>query len=87
MPERHRLLTLVESKGARIRVASGRVWITEDGARGQRVLEHGAEYIVGGDGRVVIEQEAADRHGAMPEVSVSRPCALPAVWRRALGDS
>jgi len=86
MPDRHRLLTLVDSKGARIRVASGRVWITEDGARGQSVLERDAEYIVSGDGRVVIEQEAVDRHGAMPEVFVSRVCDLPAAWRRALGD-
>jgi hypothetical protein len=87
MPQRHHLLTLVESKGATIRVASGRVWVTEAGDSRETLLESGAEHVVRGDGRVVLEQEAVDRRGAMAEVSVCRVCELSADWRRALGES
>ncbi len=87
MPERHRLVTLVQAQGARIRVLAGRVWVAEEGLPKERSLEGGAEYIVEGNGRVVVEQAPVDRRGEMAEIAISYPCELPPTWQRALGRS
>jgi DUF2917 family protein len=87
MPERHRLMTLVQAQGVRIRVLAGRVWVAEDGAERERLLERGAEYFVAGSGRVVVEQAEIDHSGETAEIAMSYPCALPVTWQRALGQS
>lgn len=85
MPERHRLVTLVQSPGVKIRILAGRVWVAEEGI--VKELEGGAEYVVAGNGRVVVEQAEIDRRGAMAEIAISYPCELPVTWQRALGRS
>jgi DUF2917 family protein len=85
--ERHCLVTLRHSAGARIRVLSGRVWIVEDGVAGGVALEAGAQYVVAGAGAVVVQQEAVDRRGEIAEIAISCPGALPEIWKRALGGS
>jgi hypothetical protein len=87
MPERHPLVTLVQAQGARIRILAGRVWVAEEGVAKERALEAGAEYVVAGNGRVVVEQAPVDRRGEMAEIAISYPCELPAAWQRALGQS
>ena len=87
MPERHPLVTLVQAQGARIRILAGRVWVAEEGVPKERTLEGGAEYVVTGNGRVVVEQAPVGNRGEMAEIAISYPCELPAQWRRALGGS
>jgi len=87
MPERHRLVTLVQAQGARIRVLGGRVWVAEEGVAKERLLESGTEYVVAGNGHVVVEQAPVDRRGQIAEIAISYPCELPVTWQRALGQS
>lgn len=87
MPERHPLVTLVQAQGARIRILAGRVWVAEEGVAKERSLEGGAEYVVTGNGRVVVEQAQVGSRGEMAEIAISYPSELPAAWRRALGGS
>ncbi|HET7403246.1 MAG TPA: DUF2917 domain-containing protein [Usitatibacter sp.] len=87
MPERHPLVTLVQAQGARIRILAGRVWVAEEGIPKERPLEGGAEYVVAGNGRVVVEQAPVGSRGEMAEIAISYPCELPTPWQRALGRS
>jgi hypothetical protein len=50
-------LRLRGARGVAIQVVGGRVWITEDGYRGDRFLAAGATYRVCGDGLVLVEAE------------------------------
>jgi len=50
-------LRLKGARGVAIEVVDGRVWITEDGCKGDRFLEAGGRYRVGGDGLVLIGAE------------------------------
>jgi len=61
--------------------------VAEEGLPNERSLEAGAEYVVEGNGRVVVEQAPVDRRGEMAEIAISYPCKLPATWQRALGPS
>jgi hypothetical protein len=87
MQQRHRLVKLAGAKGTRIRVLSGRVWVSEEGSEKENLLTHGYTYVVEGLGSVFIEQEAVDRRGETAEIAISHPGELPAMWKRALGDS
>ncbi len=50
-------LRLHGAKGAAIEVLDGKVWITEDGRRGDRFLEAGRSYRIAGEGLVVVGAE------------------------------
>ena len=52
-------LRLRSARGTAIEVMAGRVWITEDGFRDDSFLGTGGRYLVGGDGLVLVEAEAA----------------------------
>jgi uncharacterized protein YjiS (DUF1127 family) len=60
-------LRLQGAKGAAIEVLDGKVWITEDGRRGDRFLEAGRSYRVAGEGLVVVGAETKT-HFARVEV-------------------
>ena len=51
-------LRLRSARGLAIEVVDGRVWITEDGYRGDRFLAAGARYRVCGDGLVLVGAES-----------------------------
>ena len=68
------LVGLVGAAGSLIEVRSGRVWVTEPGLAGDRLLEPGRRYRVAGDGLVLVGTDLAD--GARAEI-VLRPA-----WRR-----
>ncbi len=63
-------LRLQRAKGAAIEVLDGKVWITEDGRRGDRFLEAGRSYRVAGEGLVVV---GAENKTHFARVEVRRP--------------
>ena len=65
-------LRLQGAKGAAIEVLDGKVWITEDGRRGDRFLEAGRSYRVAGEGLVVV---GAENKTHFARVEVRRPAA------------
>jgi hypothetical protein len=54
----HDFLRLRSARGVALEIVGGRVWITEDGRRGDAFLAAGGCYRVAGDGLVLVEAEA-----------------------------
>jgi uncharacterized protein YjiS (DUF1127 family) len=73
-------LRLHGAQGAAIEVLDGKVWITEDGRRGDRFLEAGRSYRVSGPGLVVVGAETPTHYA---RVEVRREAfSLKALFRR-----
>jgi hypothetical protein len=53
--DHQRLLVITRRPDARIKVLSGRVWLTEEGLAGDQFASAGEELRVAGHGRVVVE--------------------------------
>jgi hypothetical protein len=53
--DHRQLLVLAKQPGTRIKVLSGRVWLTEEGLPGDQFASAGEELRVAGHGRVVVE--------------------------------
>ena len=62
-------LRMLSARGVAIEVLRGRVWITEDGRRGDAFLGPGRCYAVAGDGMVLVGVEPAGGLGA--EISLA----------------
>ncbi len=53
--DRGQVLTLDDAAGTRIRARSGQVWITEEGSTKDNVLGPGEVFVIGHDGRTVVQ--------------------------------
>jgi hypothetical protein len=53
-------LRMLSARGVAIEVLKGRVWITEDGRRGDAFIGPGRRYSVAGDGMVLVGAEASE---------------------------